>query len=113
MLKTQSKTETNNFYITDKGCRALASAVILDAIREYANALVRLKRQDFSYQSEACVERDIYDCEWFFKSDLFLLYAGGVDLNISGREILKMINKDPSRYARRLKERSWHDSQRR
>lgn len=100
--------------ISTEGCRALAAAVILDAIRSYAICLVREKERDFEYQSQSAVEKEKYSCERFFKSDTFLLYAGGVDLNISGQEIIRRVKRDPYKYARRLKEkekRSWRDSQ--
>ena len=84
------------------GCRALAAAVILNGIEAYANCILREKKENISDNERYLIVKEKKDCERFFTSELYLLYAGLADLNIPGHEILRRIKREPRRFVNRI-----------
>lgn len=96
------------------GYRALVSAVILNAVRSYAVCLVSENKNDFNTQDrKGKISREKSNCERFFKSDTYIMYAEFLDLRISGREMMRLIQRDPYKFAERLRDkekRAWRDN---
>ena len=107
MIQTMQKHVNNRpSNLSDDGCKALAAAVIMDAMKAYATCIQK-EKSGVGYKG--IVEREKTICERFFTGNLIKFYSDFFDLNLTGRELMNMIRRDPNKFARRLKESSWQD----
>lgn len=90
--------------IPDESAERLVYAILTDTIFRYARALIRIKDYEFvigKNDHEVLYEsfRTVDEIETFLNGKWFKNLADYVELNVSGKEIIKMIRKSPKKYA--------------
>lgn len=89
--------------IPDENAIALICAIVTDAVYRYARALIHLKDYEDSIDSR---ERNIYnhaymtvnEIETFFLGDWFATIVEYLNIEITGKRLIKMIRKAPKKY---------------